>query len=425
MSIDVLMLGWEFPPFISGGLGTACYGLTRAMANMDVNILMLLPASTWGIDGQEHNFLEMDSSSGENIEHIKFKPVPAVVPNPYSGVSTSLRQSTYNRSHSLRIRCAAGAIGGYDGNLVERVGEYARCCAELIKDHTFDVIHAHDWVTYPAGIALSTKFSKPLLVHVHATEFDRSGTSINHKIFEIERKGMEAASVIIAVSEYTADIIVKCYGIPRSKIVVVHNGKNAKSPTTNNNQFQKKDEKIVLFLGRITGQKGPYHFVETAEKVLEKLKNVKFIMAGWGDLAPSTIESVAAKKLGTKIFFTGFLRGKEVERAYQAADVFVMPSVSEPFGLTAVEAVEHKVPVILSKTTGVGEVLNRGAVKVDFWDSGKMAQAIIEILNNPNRAEELVKNGREEVRDLTWEAAARKCVNAYHSVLATAIMPSS
>jgi glycosyltransferase involved in cell wall biosynthesis len=423
LSIDVLMLGWEFPPFISGGLGTACYGLTRAMANMDVNILMLLPASTWGIEGQEHNFIEMESSSGENPEHIKFKPVPAEVPNPYSGASPSLRQSAF-RSRSLRIRCAAGAIGGYDGNLVERVSEYARCCAELIKEPSFDVIHAHDWVTYPAGIALSTKFSKPLIVHVHATEFDRSGASINHKIFDIERKGMEAASVILAVSEYTADIIVKYYGIPRSKITVVHNGTNPK-PVTVDSRFQKNGEKIVLFLGRITGQKGPYHFVETAEKVLKKLKNVKFIMAGWGDLAPSTIEAVAAKKLGTKILFTGFLRGKEVERAYQAADVYVMPSVSEPFGLTAVEAIQHKVPVILSKTTGVGEVLNRGAVKVDFWDSGKMAEAIIDILDNPNRAEELVKNGKEEVRDLTWEAAARKCVNAYHSVLASAIAHSS
>ncbi len=380
MSIDVLMLGWEYPPFISGGLGTACYGLTRAMANMDVDILMLLPASTWGIEGQECNFFEMESSSVESPEHLKFKPVPAELPNPYSGSSTSLQQSAY-RSRSLRIRCA-GAIGGYDGNLVERVGEYARCCAELIKDQSFDVIHAHDWVTYPAGIALSAKFSKPLIVHVHATEFDRSGSSINHKIFDIERKGMETASVIIAVSEYTADIIVKNYGIPRSKIVVVHNGISAK-PVAFENRFQKNGEKIVLFLGRITGQKGPYHFVETAEKVLEKIKNVKFVMAGWGDLAPSTIEAVAAKGLGTKILFTGFLRGKEVERAYHAADIYVMPSVSEPFGLTAVEAIQHKVPVILSKTTGVGEVLNRGAVKVDFWDSGKMAEAIVEILNNP------------------------------------------
>jgi glycogen(starch) synthase len=422
LSIDVLMLGWEFPPFISGGLGTACYGLTRAMENMDVNILMLLPASTWGIEGQVHNFFEMESSSGDNPEHIKFKPVPSEMPNPYSGYSSQYRRCSF-LSRPLRIRCA-GAIGGYDGNLVERVGEYARCCIELIQDLSFDVIHAHDWVTYPAGIALSAKFSKPLIVHVHATEFDRSGNSINHKIYEIERQGMEAASVIIAVSEYTADIVVRHYGIPRNKIAVVHNGINPKL-VTRENKIHKSDDKIVLFLGRITGQKGPYHFVEAAEKVLQKLKKVKFVMAGWGDLAPSTIESVAAKKLGTKILFTGFLRGPDVERAYQAADVYVMPSVSEPFGLTAVEAIQQNIPVILSKTTGVGEILNRGAVKVDFWDSEKIAETIIEILNDQQRAEELVKNAREEVRYLTWEAAARKCVNTYHDVMEMAIQPSS
>ena len=408
------MLGWEFPPFISGGLGTACYGLTRAMENMDVNILMLLPASTWGIEGQAHNFFEMESSSGENPEHIKFTPVPSELPNPYSGYSSQAYVST-QRSRPLRIRCA-GAIGGYDGNLVERVGEYARCCLELIKNQAFDVIHAHDWVTYPAGIALSARHSRPLIVHVHATEFDRSGNFINHKIFKIEREGMEAASTIIAVSEYTADIIVRHYGIPRHKITVVHNGISPKE-VSRDNALHRNGEKIVLFLGRITGQKGPYHFIEAAEKVLQKLEKVKFVMAGWGDLAPSTIESVAAKELGTKILFTGFLRGKDVDRAYQAADVFVMPSVSEPFGLTAVEAIQQNVPVILSKTAGVGEVLNRGAVKVDFWDSDKIANAIIEILNNVQHAEELVRNGREEVRYLTWEAAARKCVNTYYNVL--------
>jgi glycogen(starch) synthase len=415
------MLGWEFPPFISGGLGTACYGLTRAMGNMDVNILMLLPASIWGIEGQVHDYFEMEPSSRENSEHIKFRPVPSELPNPYSGISSQVQRSS-QRLRPLRIRCA-GAIGGYDGNLVERVSEYARCCLELITDQAFDVIHAHDWVTYPAGIALSAKFSRPLIVHVHATEFDRSGNFINHKIFEIERQGMEAADTIIAVSEYTADIIVRHYGIPRHKITVVHNGINPKAANAYS-RLSRNGEKIVLFLGRITGQKGPYHFIEAAEKVLQKLEKVKFIMVGWGDLAPSTIESVAAKGLGSKILFTGFLRGKDVDRAYQAANVYVMPSVSEPFGLTAIEAIQQNVPVILSKTAGVGEVLDRGAVKIDFWDSEKIADAIIDILNNPEHAEELVRTGREEVRYLTWEAAARKCVNAYYNVLEKAVQPS-
>lgn len=413
MSIDVLMLGWEFPPFISGGLGTACYGLTRAMENMDVNILMLLPASTWGIEGRKHTFFEMESSLGDSPEHIKFKPVPSELPNPYQ---------VRARMHPLRIGCA-GATGGYDGNLVERVWEYATRCTEILEDQTFDVVHAHDWVTFPAGIALSEKFSKPLIVHVHATEFDRSGNSVNKKIYDIERQGMKAASLIIAVSDYTADIIVKHYDIPRDKIRVVHNGASKKKTLTAGH-IQKNGEKTVLFLGRITGQKGPYHFVEAAEKVLAKMDNVRFLMAGWGDLAPSIIETVAAKKLGTKILFTGFLRGKQVDRAYQLADIYVMPSVSEPFGLTAIEAIQQNIPVILSKTTGVGEVLDRGVVKIDFWDSEKLADTIIDILNDRNRADELVKNGIEEVRNLTWECAARKCVTAYHHAMIMANQPS-
>ena len=403
------MLGWEFPPFISGGLGTACYGLTRAMKDMDVNIVMLLPTSTWGIEGQTHSFFEIESLLSENPEHITFKPVPSRVPNPYP----------ISRTYPLRIGCA-GAIGGYDGNLVERVEEYAQCCIKLMKDQNFDVIHAHDWVTYPAGLALSKKFSKPLIVHVHATEIDRSGSVVNKKIFNIERKGMKAASLIIAVSEYTADIIVNNYGIPRDKIKVVHNGASTKT-YRGKYQVYKNGEKIVLFLGRITGQKGPYHFVEAAEKVLQKLENVKFLMVGWGDLAPSTIETVAAKNLGTKILFTGFLRGWQVERAYRSADVYVMPSVSEPFGLTAVEAIQQNIPVILSKTTGVGEILNRGVVKLDFWDTNKIADAIIKILTNPNWANELVNNGKEEISQLTWEDSAQKCVNYYHDVMANVL----
>ena len=399
------MLGWEFPPFISGGLGMACYGLTRAMKNMDVNIVMLLPTSTWGVDGQTHSFLEMEESLGDNPEHITFKPVPSKVPNPYQNLKT----------HPFRIGCA-GAIGGYDGNLVERVNEYAKCCTDLMKEQNFDVVHAHDWVTFPAGIALSKKYSKPLIIHVHATEVDRSGSSVNKKIFNIEKNGMETASLILAVSKYTADIIVKNYGIPCHKIRVVHNGADTRQYTGNYN-VSKNGDKYVLFLGRITGQKGPSHFVEAAEKVLEKFDNVKFIMAGWGDLAPSTIEMVAAKNLGTKILFTGFLRGWQVERAYKSADVYVMPSVSEPFGLTAVEAIQQDIPVILSKTTGVGEILNKGVVKIDFWDTNKIAESIIEILNNPEYAQELVRNGQEEIRYLTWEKAAKQCVGYYKDSL--------
>jgi glycogen(starch) synthase len=410
MSIKVLMLGWEFPPFISGGLGTACYGLTRAMENMNVNITMLLPVGTWGCEGNFYSCFELQSAADENPANITFKPVPSELPNPYS------------HSHPLRLRCA-GSIGGYDGNLAERVDEYARRCTDLIEQESYDVIHAHDWVTFPAGIALSAKLSKPLVVHVHATEFDRSGSYVNDTVYEIERQGMEGASLVIAVSQYTSNILVERYAVPRHKIRIVHNGIMPKPPARQQPAMT-NGQRIVLFLGRITGQKGPYHFIDAAEKTLGRLRNVKFVVAGWGDLAPAIIEQVAARRLGSKILFTGFLRGGQVDRAYQAADVYVMPSVSEPFGLTAVEAVQQGVPVILSKTTGVGEILRRGAIKIDFWDAEKIAQTIIEILTDRALAERLIEYGREEIRFLTWEAAASKCLAVYHEALAMTNLPA-
>lgn len=404
MSIRVLMLGWEFPPFISGGLGTACYGLTRAMENLDIDILMLLPASNCFIDGQTHNYFELEASGDQNPAHIKFKPVPSRLPNPYDSTFRPLRL------------CCTGALGGYDGNLVERVQEYAKLCTKLINSQNFDVIHAHDWVTFPAGIALAQKLSKPLVVHVHATEFDRSGHWVNPKVYEIERRSMEVASLVITVSKYTADTLMDHYGIPENKIRIVHNGIDKKTILRQGLRHS-NGQKIVLFLGRITGQKGPKHFIEAAEKVLAIDKNVKFIMAGWGDQAPAMIEEAAAKMLGTKVLFTGFLRGRQVELAYQMADVYVMPSVSEPFGLTAAEAIQQGVPVILSNTTGVGEILHRGVVKVDYWDAGKMAESIIKILNNPDLAMQLSRDAKEEVDPFTWEAAARKCLSVYNQVM--------
>lgn len=405
------MLGWEFPPFISGGLGTACYGLTRAMENFDVDITMLLPGATWGCEDQSHEYVELEDGAEENPAHVTFKPVPSELPNPY------------HRAHPLRIR-GAGSTGGYDGNLAERVDEYARRCTKLIKKECFDVIHAHDWVTFPAGIALSAELSKPLVVHVHATEFDRSGQWINNEVYEIERRGIEAASLVIAVSQYCADILVERYGLSRRKIRVVHNGIRPK-PFVERKPRAANGQRIILFLGRITGQKGPFCFVNAAEKVLGRLDNVKFVMAGWGDLAPAVIEQVASKRLGSKILFTGFLRGEQVDRAYRASDVFVMPSVSEPFGLTAVEAIQHGLPVILSKTTGVGEILNRGAVKIDFWDAEQIAETIVDILCDPALAQRLTREGREEIRLLTWDTAASKCLAVYDEALEMAGRPAA
>jgi glycosyltransferase involved in cell wall biosynthesis len=396
----VLMLGWEFPPYISGGLGTACYGLTRAMEHLDLDIVMLLPANTQGVDSRTARPLTV-RQAGDNLSHVIFQTVPYRLPNPYQ------------RMRSVRV-VGTGQAGGYDGNLIERVYEYAQRCLEIVQVKTFDVIHAHDWVTFPAAVALATEMQKPLVVHIHATEYDRSGENINPEVYEIERRGMQAASAVIAVSHYTAGILAGRYGVPFDKIRVVHNGINHRQITPR--PYASRREATVLFMGRITYQKGPEFFVQAAEQVLRKYDNVRFVLAGWGDLAPGIIEMVAARRLGTKIHFTGFLRDGQVDNAYRMSDLYVMPSVSEPFGLTALEAVQYRLPVILSKTTGVGEVLRDGALKVDFWDVNKMAEQIVSVLKNPSLAEGLRTNALNEINNLTWDTAARKCLSVYNDV---------
>ncbi len=397
------MLGWEFPPFISGGLGTACHGLVCAMGHLDVDITMLLPMTIQDLDGTARTGAERGYCKLAELKHVVLKSVPSKVPNPYHK----------SKSRSVRV-FGTGQAGGYDGNLVDRVYEYAMRCAELVETETFDVIHAHDWVTFPAGIALQNVLQKPLVVHVHATEFDRSGQNVNRSIYKIECEGMKAASAVIAVSNYTAGIVSRHYGVPFKKIHVVHNGISPKPIAAK--PFGKLSKAIVLFLGRITSQKGPEYFVKAAEQVVGKHNSVRFIMAGWGDLAPDIIRMVAAKGLGTKILFAGFLHGSQVDTAYRMSDLYVMPSVSEPFGLTALEAVQQDLPIIISKTAGVGEVLHQGALKIDFWDVDKMAEQIVEVLNNPLLGQQLRNTAKSEIKQLTWDAAARKCVVVYNDV---------
>jgi glycogen(starch) synthase len=396
----VLMLGWEFPPYISGGLGTACYGLTCAMERLDLDIVMLLPANTQGVDSRMAAPLTV-RQFGDNPSHVTFQTVPYKLPNPYQ------------RMRPVRV-VGTGQAGGYDGNLIERVYEYAQRCLEMVKVRTFDVIHAHDWVTFPAAVALATELQKPLVVHIHATEYDRCGENMNREVYEIERQGMQAASAVIAVSHFTAGILAVRYSVPFDKIRVVHNGINPRQVL--HRPYTRRREATVLFLGRITYQKGPEFFVRAAEQVLQKQRNVRFVMAGWGDQAPGIVEMVAARRLGTKIHFTGFLRGGQVDNAYRMSDLYVMPSVSEPFGLTALEAIQYRLPVILSKTTGVGEVLRDGALKIDFWDVNKMAEQIVDVLKTPPLAERLCTSALSEISPLTWDAAAKKCLSVYSDV---------
>jgi len=432
--VRLLMLGWEFPPFISGGLGTACYGLVCAMERLKMETLFVLPMAVGNnrpCDASPATAFQANvlSPSNKRAGRVTLKAVPSWCPSPYptsmkprdaqpvwaAQEPCSSRGPPVHRGRSLRL-VGTGAMGGYDGDLTARIWDYADRCANVTRHESFDVIHAHDWMTFPAGMVLAARSRRPLIVQIHATEFDRSGEHVNPALYEVERRGMAAAASVIAVSHLTKRTLVERYGVAPEKVRVIHNGIELKASSALTPAIPRK-EKTVLFLGRITMQKGPGFFVEAAARVLERLDNVRFIMAGWGDLGPQVVEQVAALGLGSKVHFAGFLRGAEVERAYRMADVYVLPSVSEPFGLTVLEAIQYGVPVILSKTSGVAEVLPAGVLKCDFWDTHDMASKILAVLNHPERAEHLRQRAYEEIRPLTWDAAARKCLEVYREAL--------
>ncbi|MEX0886632.1 MAG: glycosyltransferase family 4 protein, partial [Phycisphaeraceae bacterium] len=300
---------------------------------------------------------------------------------------------------------------------------YAELCRDIARGESFDVLHAHDWMSFPAGLAAAGATGKPLVVHVHSTEFDRAGEAIDERIYDIERRGMHAAVRVIAVSHMTASIIEHRYGVPRSRIAIVHNGIDPTPPATTGEAGPTTvrladDERLVLFLGRLTMQKGPQYFVEAAVRVLEKNPNVKFIMAGDGDRADELVDLAARRGIGHRLLFAGFLRGEDVDRVFQTADVYVMPSVSEPVGLAALEAIRSDVPVIVSRNSGVAEVVKH-ALKVDPWNIEDLADKILAVLRHAPLASSLRRNAEIELRTLTWPDAARQCIDVYEQAAQT------
>jgi glycosyltransferase involved in cell wall biosynthesis len=436
----VLMLGWEYPPFISGGLGTACRGLTEAMKHLQTRILFVLPRSIESpsqaesdedVGPQERLESEKSSTLWHPAGRVEMAPVPSALTNPYqtavpqpANMSTQDSESTDRPKKTKSTRAnessvhvvGVGAEDGYDGDLMGKIYAYAERCVDLTRRELFDVIHAHDWMTFPSAMAIAEFSGRPIIAHIHATEFDRSGEWGNPYVYDIERRGMHAAERVIAVSERTKQIIVDRYGVAAWKVAVVHNGIDFDRrldlrPRTGHR------EKVVLFLGRVTRQKGPEYFVRAAARVAERVRNVKFVIAGSGDQLPYVVKLADELGLGNQIEFKGFLRGSDVDRAYEMADVYAMPSVSEPFGLTALEAARHGVPVILSKDSGAAEVLKRGTLKVDFWDVEMMAKMIVAVLKYPGLADTLRRESADEIKGLTWEAAARKCIRVYYDAL--------
>ncbi len=421
------MLGWEFPPFISGGLGTACYGLAKAMDQLGIQITFVLPkVETAQCTGHfkmlgAHGWFE-----SEKLKNIRFRAISSTL-QPYiasvafgrhSGQPRAGHGKTATHSNPGHLR-GLDSMENYRGDMYAEVHRYAAKAAEIAATEEFDIIHAHDWMTYPAGIAVARVSHKPLLVQVHSTEFDRSGEHVNQMIYDIERQGMHAASKVIAVSNYTKNIIINRYGVPPEKVEVVYNGVEDNPNGDCVPVRLDANDKIVLYLGRITMQKGPEYFLAAAKKVLEVMDNIKFIMAGDGDMMNQIIELAAQLGIGQKVLFTRFLRGDDVRRAYQMADLYVMPSVSEPFGITPLEALQNKVPVIISKQSGIAEALTH-ALKVDFWDINEMANKIVAVLRYQPLHRTLCENGHFEAYKFRWEDSSAKVKKIYEDVLASA-----
>ena len=427
MKPRVLMFGWEFPPHISGGLGTACYGLSKALAQSGTEVLFVVPR----LRGNEHGgpYKLIDASEIERAGGYAFTKhhLPGVTEiaiqsalRPYTSPEAFSRSGQGRNWQEIQaIQDVEGKLaslsGGYGQNLFHEVARYAEVAAQIATEQQFDVVHAHDWLTFPAGVAASRISGKPLVLHVHATEFDRSGENINRAVYEMERQGLQSADTIVAVSALTRDILVARYGANPNKIKVVHNGV-LPMPAHQHRERPQRKMQVVTFLGRVTFQKGPDYFIEAAARVLGDLPSVRFVMAGTGDMLLPMIRKAARMKLGSRIHFTGFLGGADPYKLYGLSDVYVMPSVSEPFGISALEALQSGVPVIVSKQSGAAEIL-RHAIKVDFWDVDRLASSIVGVLNNRSLAALLSNGGMKEADRMGWDGPAARVNEVYNQII--------
>jgi len=442
MTIKVLMYGWEFPPRISGGLGTACYAIVRELAKRDIDLTLVLPQTITNPDIDNVNLIGCDNlitandPEIEGMVNIKY-PEIATHLSPYVSAKDFKRflcnetlqdffalLAKMNLPIELKAMAMATAeaqmsdariTGKYGVNLLVEVFRYALVAGGLAKNIEHSIIHAHDWLTMLAALEARCYSHKPVVLHIHALETDRSGLWIDRRIFAIEKYGMEQADQIVAVSQYTKNNIVQYYGIAPEKITVVHNGvycnSNLNSATANNAR-----PKMVLFLGRMTHQKGPYFFIEIARRVLEKRSDVQFVLAGTGDLTREIIERAANLRIGKNVHFTGFLDADRVREIYQLADVYVMPSVSEPFGLSALEALSYNVPAIITKQSGVAEVLKHTLVS-DFWDTEDIAAKVLALLEYPALRRTSLANEQKGLQAITWGRTAEKIIELYKKMI--------
>lgn len=420
--MKVLMFGWEFPPHISGGLGTACYGLTKGLSKKGVDITFVIPRLGKKPERSHVRLIDYTDvlqaypakETASWATRLKVMAVESLL-EPYVTEETYL-EMVKKISRTGEKSEVFDLSNDYGPNIFESVSRYAKIAGLIARQESFDVIHVHDWMTIPAGMEAKHISGKPLVVHIHALEFDRSGIHVNQRIYDIERAGMENADQVITVSHYTKKRIMEYYDIPESKISVVHNAVSRMESIERYHVKKNPSRKYVLFLGRITFQKGPDYFIEAAKLVLDRARNTHFIMAGSGDMMPRLIERVSELRMGTNFHFVGFLKGQDVERAFAMSDVYVMPSISEPFGISALEGAIYDVPVILSRQSGVTEVLNH-ALKVDFWDVRELANKILGVLSYGGIHDEITTNAKKDLRNISWEMAGSKILDVYNSLM--------
>lgn len=406
------MFGWEFPPYVSGGLGVACEGLVRGLVELDTEVALVLPRRSPPSALPNLTILSSPSDGGSA------RPRPRGRRLRVRRIASPLRpyvtELLYAEQRAEAERLGANFTGNYGPDLPREVLRYAAAAARIAARERFDVIHAHDWLTFLAGLEARRASGKPLVLHVHATEFDRAGGGENGFVTAIERLGLAQADRVVAVSSYTAELVGREYGVPPERLRVVHNAIDAKESV--GRWTVEEGDPLVLFAGRITWQKGPGYFVEAAARVAAERPDVKFVVAGAGDRMVAMMEQVVALGLKERFLFTGFLPPAELDRLYSRADVYVMPSVSEPFGLTALEALQQGTPVILSKSAGVSEVV-KNVLRVEFGDVEDLASKILSVLAFPPLHEALSSRGRAEVRRLSWREAAAQCVAVYRELV--------
>lgn len=423
----VLMLTWEFPPMISGGLGMACYGMAKALLNLGVEIDLVLPTKEEvyfplrkpeDVDLLPVEFINPSAkkksfeklSVEEKIKILGLHPSPETYLSPFSLISTRWEELVKYGYIELE-RISKLVETGED--FFVKVKEFAARMVSVANYLKFDIIHAHDWLTYPAGMSLKILTGKPLIAHIHATEFDRAGGPGDSRIHDIEYLGLQFSDLIISVSEYTSRMIQERYLVPSGKIRVVHNAHSVDVVAGEKERIFSVP--LVLFLGRITLQKGPDYFVSVAKKVVEKNRDVQFVMAGTGDMFRRVVHLSADQELGTYLLFTGFLDRKGVDKILRASDILIMPSVSEPFGIVPLEAMAYGVIPIISKQSGVVEVVEN-AFKVDFWDIDKMVNILLDLLQSEKKRKELSRKAMEEASRIEWSEAGEKILKVYQEV---------